>query len=246
MADDRVHVRRYTEQEVSLILQQAAEAQLRAPERGSGVAAREGMSLAELEAIAAEAGLDVEQVRRAATELTTRPAAASGFVGAPTRMSVEREVPGELPASAHDLVTDAIRRHTGTGLDGEVTIAGRSLHWTLEGLSGWTTVSVSTRAGRTLVHVDRGLTGYAAALFVLLGVGGGITGGSSALALALGTAMTGLAATGVGAAVLGGSYLLGRGIYRRKAEAIEREIHLLADVVAASVAEAIEAEREAR
>jgi hypothetical protein len=245
MNNDTPDERRYTEQEVGVILQTAAELQLRAAKGADdALGARDGLSLVELEAIAAEAGLDVALVRRAATRLGTQPPppAGGGFVGTNTRITVERELPGELPASAFELVADVIRRHTGTAHDGKVTISARSLLWTLTELSGRTTVSVATRFGRTLVHVDRRLTDYAAGLFLLLGLGGSMAGGGGALALMLGTAMTGLAATGVGALAMGGTYLLGRRMVRRKVDASEREMHVLADVVAASVAEAIAAE----
>jgi hypothetical protein len=245
MSNDTPGERRYSEQEVGVILQTAAELQLRAAKGADdALVARDGLSLSELEAIAAEAGLDVALVRRAATRLPTRaePARADGFFGAHTRITIEREVSGELRTSAFEFVADVIRRHTGTAHDGKVTLTDRSLLWTLTELSGRTTVSVSTRFGRTLVHVDRRLTDYAAGLFLLLGVGGGTVGGGGALALALGTAMSGLAATGVGALAIGGTYLLGRRMVRRKVDTTGRELQALADVVAACVTEAIAAE----
>jgi hypothetical protein len=54
--------------------------------------------------------------------------------------------------------------------------------------------------------------------------------------------MSGLAATGVGALAIGGTYLLGRRMVRRKVDTTGRELQALADVVAACVTEAIAAE----
>ena len=184
----------------------------------------------------------MEHVRRAATQLATRPAPlrAGGFVGAPTRLVVEREVPGELPASALEVVIDVLRRHVGS--EGRVVTTGRTLMWTVETLSTVITVSVSPRFGRTSIHVDNRLRDLAAEVFAIAGAGGLVAGGLGVIAL-MGTGVMGpIAAGGLGALSMGAPYLLARGIYRRKVDTTEQELHDLADVVAACVVEAVAAE----
>jgi hypothetical protein len=78
--------RRFSEKEVAHIIKRASELQQEeAPAESSS-----GMSLAELEQVAREAGLDPALVRRAATDLDTRVSdrPASRFIGAPTTLQM--------------------------------------------------------------------------------------------------------------------------------------------------------------
>ena len=243
MPDHVPRGRRYSEHEVSVILQKAAELQMRTHERAD--ASGEGMSLAELESIATEAGMSVEHVRLAAMQLATRPerSVSRTLLGAPMRVTVERDVAGELPASALEQVTNVIRRRLGSGRAGQVSAVGRSLLWTQDTLSGSITISVSPERGRTVIQVNQHLADFATAMLTIAGTGGLLGGGASTIALGAVVVMTGPLALGVTAAAMGGSYLLGRRVFRWRTRTSERELHELAEEIAACVAEAVDAER---
>ena len=94
MADAPSSGRKFNDEEVALIIKRAAE--LQQTEQIAQDPAN-AMSLAEVEAIAREAGIDPALVRRAANTLdqrteTPRP---SSWVGAPTRLVFERVVDGD-------------------------------------------------------------------------------------------------------------------------------------------------------
>ncbi|NIN71902.1 MAG: hypothetical protein GTO46_08230 [Gemmatimonadetes bacterium] len=91
--------RRYGEEEVGLILKRAAELQRQEP-AGSGEGG--GLTLAELEEIAAEAGIDPRHLQRAAQEVDSLAVPLHGegadrLIGAPLVLKFERSLPGELP-----------------------------------------------------------------------------------------------------------------------------------------------------
>ena len=117
--------RRYSEEEVGLILRRATEIQRAEPTAPDP----EGLTLAELEEIASEAGIDPALLRRAATELhSLRPAtAASRLAGAPLEIEIERVVEGEVPRDClEELVPSIVAATPGRGTASAV---GRSLTW---------------------------------------------------------------------------------------------------------------------
>ena len=92
--------RRYNEKEVALIIKQASELQ----ESASSSESSTGMSLAELEQIAKETGLDPTLIRRAAADLDTRVTdrTPSRFLGAPTTLRLERTIDGEVSPDEYE------------------------------------------------------------------------------------------------------------------------------------------------
>ncbi|MFO0637011.1 MAG: hypothetical protein U0168_29625 [Nannocystaceae bacterium] len=178
MSDRRDPGERFDEDEVGLILARAAEAQ----------AAGRSMTLAELESVAGEAGIDVALVRRAAAEIRARPPAAvtspapvgGGAVGlfGPTAWVEERRIEGQLDAAAWEDVVAEIRRNV--KLDGGVQQLGKELVWTSHRLHGGgrdVRIIVSTRRGHTLVRVEERAGALAGGLY------GGMVGGLSAAGL---------------------------------------------------------------
>jgi hypothetical protein len=156
-ADDR-----YSEEEVGLILRRAADAQ---PGRT--------LTLAELEAVATEAGLSAAMVRRAATDLRSRPeptvAPPDGAFG-PTMLVQERRVDGQLDASAWEELVAQIRRQL--KVDGGVEHLGRELVWSSNGRSGRDIrVQVTPRRGQTAIRVQERTGRLAKQLFIGLMVG---------------------------------------------------------------------------
>lgn len=154
---------RYSEEEVGLILRRAADAQ---PGRT--------LTLAELEAVATEAGLSATLVRRAATDLRARPepsvAPPDGAFG-PTMLVQERRVEGQLDASAWEELVAQIRRQL--KVEGGVEHLGRELVWSSNvGRSGRDIrVQVTPRRGQTAIRVQERTARLAKQLFIGLMVG---------------------------------------------------------------------------
>ena len=98
MNDRHPDPRKYSEDEVGLILRRATEMQRAEPTAPDPT----GLTLGELEEIAAEAGIDPRLLRRAASEL--QAAGPQTFVsrvtGAPVSIEIERWVDGEIPSSS--------------------------------------------------------------------------------------------------------------------------------------------------
>jgi len=97
MPEDERSSRRYSEKEVGLILRRATEFQRSEPSAADPT----GLTLAELEEVASEVGIDPAYLRRAAAELEA--GAGSGpwdkFLGGPLAFVLERTIPGEFPES---------------------------------------------------------------------------------------------------------------------------------------------------
>ena len=224
---------RYSDHEVRLILKEAAELQ----EREAGAAgARDGLTLAELEQVASDVGLDPALVRRAAAKVDAKAHAAPAFAGAPMRVILERALAGELPEAAHERVVDAVR--LATGELGTVSIIGRTLTWGAKSPGVTRQVTVVSRDGRTTVRVEGNLGELAG---VVQGVGGAasivaalIAGGSafevaSSVPVAIAAALAGV----------GGVWLLGRLGFRAGERSERKEIEALLERVSAAVGEAM-------
>lgn len=215
MSDLPTRPRRYDEKEVSRLLERASELQRSQP----AVADPSGLTLAELEEIALEAGLDPEYLRRAAHELD-RPEVAGGGVGAslagaPTRVLLERTLPVEVSPAVFDQLVPIIQ--IAADAPGQASQVGRSLTWHSQNPSNPRTLQilVSIQDGHTAIRIDERYGGWAGALFggVMGGVGGGVgIGVGGTLGGFLGSTAL---AIGFPAAVLAGSYALCRSIYRR-------------------------------
>lgn len=181
--------RRYNEKEVSRLLRRAAQLQRAAP----SVPNPTGLTLAELEEIAGEAGLDVTLLRRAAAELDAGSAGSpSSFgarlAGAPTRLLLERILPFEVPDEAFAELVPLIQ--SGAGAPGTASQVGRTLSWASQGQTapGSFQILVSVRKGETLIRLEERFSNLAGILFGAgSGVGAGIgVGVGGALASAAG------------------------------------------------------------
>ena len=117
--------RRYDEKEVARLLERASELQRALPTARNPT----GTTLADIEEIAAEAGLDPGLIRQAASELDA--GSATGWrpklLGAPYTVMLERTLPFEVPASALAELAPLIQ--TGTDLPGNASLVGGSLSW---------------------------------------------------------------------------------------------------------------------
>jgi hypothetical protein len=144
--------RRYDDEEVGRVLRAAAEMQ-------SGLAlpgGTEGATLAELQQIAKEVGLDPAAVSRAARELDSSPRNRSSET--PGSVYVELSVDGSLSDEAWDDIISELRRSTGSlGVD---RLVGGNREWTDEGFNS-TSLTASPRRDRTQLRFLGNTTGSA-------------------------------------------------------------------------------------
>lgn len=215
---------RYSQDQVETILRRAAE--LQAQSLGPGES-RGGMTLDEVEAAAAEAGLDRALVRRAATDVAGGGGGSAALVeadanrarpwlGGPLEWRIERTVPGEFPVESFDRLGEVLRL---SGLEhGQVSVVGRSLTWTSgaqhDGMPTTTTVIVSVRDGVTRVRLRANFRPLVGGYFG--GIGGGVGGGVGWIAFGAGAVVAGpVGSVVLGLGFLGGVYALCRGLYHR-------------------------------
>ena len=170
MTSDSNLPRRYTEDQVSEILKHATD--LQAEESTPGRGSAEGMTLAEIQEIAAEVGIDPRHLQTAAARLDRPEPSGLGvaLAGGPLLVSVERVVPGEMSEDDFArIVPDIQQASTGHG---NATMVGSTLTYSAETGQKQRTlqVVVSSQDGQTLIRAEERLHGLAAALF------GGIVG----------------------------------------------------------------------
>ncbi|HEX6306976.1 MAG TPA: hypothetical protein VFZ69_02245 [Longimicrobiales bacterium] len=194
--NDDLPVRRYSDAEVRLLLERAARMQGRAP----AAVRPQGLTLEQLEEIAAEARIDVTNLRQAARELdverSMRPVSAvERLVGSPLRIVAEHTLPFELAADSMGALVNSIG--VATGEQGTSGLVGRTFTWTAKHDAGRRLdVRVSVQRGRTHVWIEERYSELAGGLFggVLGGVGGGVGfGAGTAIAAALGSVAVGIA-----------------------------------------------------
>jgi hypothetical protein len=151
--------RRYSEEEFALILRRAFELQEH-PRTTGGLRPADGLTLAEIRAIALEIGLDPALIERAVASLpTSSESTAARLLGGPQTYQLEYRVDAELPRERLSRVVDAIRQ--ATGHQGKVTEALGSTEWETVGQLSQVHVTVSPREGETSVRLiaDRGAAG---------------------------------------------------------------------------------------
>ncbi|MDH3206512.1 MAG: hypothetical protein OEO79_07865 [Gemmatimonadota bacterium] len=234
MSDSNKAIRVYSEAEVGKILKRATELHQTERSGGSG----EGMTLAELEDVAAEAGIDVGRVRRAALEVETDGAEAtawSGFLGDDLSIAREITLPGEVPERDFEgllgVVQGSVREH------GHSSLIGRTLSWQGTAADGGRKlrVLVTSRDGATQIQVHENFSQMAGGLFG--GIGGGVgigagVGGGMPIGLALGSPALAIA---LPVATLGITYLGVRALYR---SIVQRRRRVLDDLFGRLVEEA--------
>jgi serine/threonine protein kinase len=187
--------------------------------------------------------------RSSATTPTTTP----GFLGAPTRIVVERTVPGLLPPGEHEYLFDEIRAVVGH--EGYGTASHQSLIWTarkpkkpvsaFDFEQMWESaqdegpniaVRIFARHGQTRIHLEQRLGETAGGIFG--GIWGGAGGGGTAVLLGVGIPLGASAFVLPGAAlVLGGTYALSRVLFRSVVANKTRILEDLADRLAEQCAE---------
>lgn len=243
MTDPSSRDRKFNDEEVALIIKRAAELQ---QTQQAELDPSNTMTLAEVEQIAREAGIDPKLIRQAAHGLE-RPAEAarpSPWIGAPTRLSFERVVDGEVPVDDFEPIINEIRRTFGD--NGIPSVLGKTLAWTSSYQGGRRrnngriiSVNVVSRSGATTVRVEEEMLTTAGRLFgALVGGGGGGTTGVS-IGIGMGVFHSAPVAAALWFAVAGGFYTLARTIYRRIIGKRETQLRELAGRLEQQITESI-------
>lgn len=215
--------RRFTEEEVALVLRRAAELD-------GSAAPTAGLTLAEIRRIAEEAGIHPELVERAASMLNhQRRGPADRVFGGPSVYFAERDLPGELPRASFGDVAEIIRRVLGD--TGQMTEVLDTLEWKSVGEPTVMTVTVRPHKGRTGVRVsaNRGVSGML--VYVLTGTGGLVAGAITGAILEPGLA-GGLAIMGSAA---GAAFVTARTIWTRATARFTERFERLVDALGSAV-----------
>jgi len=219
--------RRFTDQEVALVLKRAAELEER-----RALSSAKGLTLAELQDIAREVGLSPEAIEEAVTGLATKSRTqAPEFLGAPLGVKVARGVPGQLDQEAlRQLIRVVEDRLDATGT---VTDALGTVRWTRaphgDRFEATTQVSFSQAGGETQIHVTQRYPSRLRAILQLLPTAWGtMIGGAIAASVAAGP--------GTGIALAIGSAALGFGIGRSIWQWVARRATSRVDALSADLA----------
>ncbi len=140
--------RRFTDEEVALILREVSEVQ----EGGRRSGAGGGLTLTQLKEIASEVGFDPGQVEAAAARLDQyRAPSGVPFLGTPVTPQFERELPGELTAEDFGELLTTIRMVLGRR--GLTDVELDAFEWQARDFIGGRYVSVTPRHGKTRIRV---------------------------------------------------------------------------------------------
>jgi hypothetical protein len=234
---------RYDEKAVSQILRRAAELE-QGGVRGSGG----GLTRADIERVATEAGLDPAAVRTAIAEQSPAQApelrSESGFLGGPLRVRVERMVEAKLDEDGvEDLLDSAQHR---LGMSGEWRSSGRRHTWSPKGVARNLQVRVQRREERAEILLDERLGPLVGGLWG--GLFGGLSVASMGLAGALGLgafrslpAMVGIMGVGLVGAWFVTRKVFGAVAAKKTEELVELADRLAAEARAAAAATGLEA-----
>jgi hypothetical protein len=179
-------------------------------------------SLAELEELGREVGVEPALVRRAAAELETqpRPVETTPWLGVPERIVYERNLPGEATPEALEALVGVLEEVLGE--PGQASMVGRTFTWTSFGAEGrrgphgrQISIVIASRDGTTSLRVEERLRPTAGNKF--RGLVGGIsgTGTSLAMGVGMGALHSPLAAVIFSLVALGGAVGSARALYRR-------------------------------
>lgn len=227
-------VRRYGDKEVRRLLQRAAELQKQESVREYGDDAG-GLTLADLQEVAAEAGIHPRYIQRAAAgiEGSGPSGLAARLAGTELTITVERIVPGELPEEGFEqAILEIQRAFSGSG---NPSMVGRTLMWKSDAMEHQSSlqVTVSSRHGETRIRAEERLHGTAAAAHLGLVVGAGM-GVGLGVGFSVGLAVLGSAlfATLFPVGAIGGIYAGVRHWMKKFGVKRRRELERMADRIA--------------
>jgi hypothetical protein len=246
MADAPEDSRRFSDEEVALIIKRAAE--LQHTEQHVEQEKSPSMSLMEIEQVAREAGIDPQLVRRAAQGLdrpatTSRP---SVLTGAPTRLAYERVVEGEISVDDFEGFVNEMRRTFGE--NGVPSVLGRTLAWSSitsvgprgQGRGRNIDISVTVRGGLTTIRAEEELRNLAVGVFAptMAGVGSATFG--LVFPLVMAASQSAPLAGAAMVASLGGLYAFARGLFGRISRKRDHQLRELVERLERMACDAVE------
>ena len=202
--------RRYSDKEVGRLLKYATELQRSNEAGGPGGHESRGMTLATLQEVAAEAGIEPRYIQLAAARIDgPEPTGLrDSLAGTPLLVRAERILPGELRDEDYEQIVTEIQM--ATEVPGNTSMVGRTLTWRSE-TSDYQTrslqVIVASRNGETRIQAEERLQSYAGALY-----GGVVGGGGMGIGLGVGFGV-GLGALGSALFALAFPVALTSGLY---------------------------------
>jgi hypothetical protein len=222
--------RRFNDQEVAKILESALSENM---DRALPARTSEGMTLAELQDIAREVGIDPVGVERAALALSEPAGRRSPMLGAPTTVQHERTVEGEVSQEHMQELVTTIRRVMAR--QGVVSVELDSLEWRARDALGARYVSITPGKGRTLIRALGNFRDGVAALF-----GGGTVLGFLSLAFLKASGLLSILGFWAAPVVAAAAFFPARFVWRRKARQEEDDLR----AVVARLAEQLAGEFE--
>ena len=220
--------RRYTDDEVALILRRAADFG-----GETGPSRPDGLSLAEIQQVAREVGIDPATIAQAAAALPTRRQdRLAAILGGPTQYRLEATVPRRTSDADLGRILQSIRR--AAGRQGRATLVLDSVEWrtSSEREGSQLFVTVTTGDNGTTIEVIGDRQSTAALLFLVPGVAGMIVSLIVGASLEAGWAAGGVIAAGI----LGGVFLLCRTIWSHTGRAFARKPESILEATVEAVA----------
>jgi hypothetical protein len=198
--------RRFTDREMKLIFERAGEADV----AGRG---EQGHSLAEMQEIARQVGLNPADIAKAA--LAIRASENSNpILGAPVRFHASRTLPTLL--TEDDIVGVVLRIRGATGVHGELRKVPGGFEWRARTATGLFVVGFTARSGRTRIDVTIARSEEAILTAAGAGVAGAIAGVSASFFIANALQAVGYGEVAVSAVTaIGGAWMAARMVWSR-------------------------------
>ena len=228
--------RRYSDREVRRLLKYATELQQSDEAGGPGGQGGGGMTLATLQEVAAEAGIEPRYVQLAAARIDRlEPTGLEhSLAGTPLVVRAERIVPGQLREEDYEQIVAEIQM--ATDVQGNASMVGRTLTWrsvTSKLRSRSLRVTVASRDGETRIQAEQRLHGYAKELY------GGVVGGAGmgvgfgvGFGVGLGALGSALFAAAFPVTLIGGLYVAMRQVMKSIGRKRRAELDGMVDRVA--------------
>ena len=170
MAQDSKKTRLYSEEEMGKLIQRATELQ-----QSNHDTLDHGLSLPEIERIAAEMGLDPAHLRHAALELDYTPDTdeSKGFWGTPFQIDLKRVTQGTLSDEQWENIVLQLRSITGN--NGNLSEMGNTKEWShfIDEVLGYTRVSISPKDDLSTIKVHKQYRGIGIFTYLLAFLIGG-------------------------------------------------------------------------
>jgi hypothetical protein len=227
--------RRYSDEEFALILRKASEIS----EVGDG-SHPDGLSLSEIQQIAAEAGIDSSAIARAAAGLPEQSRdKVAAIIGGPLMYRHERTLPGKISEEGLSKILQTVRRTASR--QGETEHVLDSLEWQTVDEPSQIFVNVSARDSGTTIEVvgDRRTAG---ALTVLLPTIGSFM-GSMILGEKVIEPTTALGVVGIFGGVFGSAAIVSRSLWIRTSASFQRRLGAIMEEASRTAEDALEEER---